>query len=251
MTIFYFTATGNSLAVAKSIGGTLVSIPQVIDSDDLHYIDDAIGVVFPIYRLAEPKMVRRFLGKAKFEADYLFAIGTYGNMSGAAMWNVQKQALKNGYHFHYVNDLLMVDNYLPMFEIDKQIARLPEKDTAQMTDKIANDIRQRKLMYAKATPASRTLTAVLDFAMPKNKNAPRYIVDDKCVTCGICAQVCPAHNITVSDKVNFDNNCEQCYACIHLCPHNAIHLKNEKSNKRWRNPNVSLSEIIDANNRGM
>lgn len=28
MKIFYFTATGNSLAVAKKIGGELISIPQ-------------------------------------------------------------------------------------------------------------------------------------------------------------------------------------------------------------------------------
>ena len=32
MTIFYFTATGNSLAVAKRIGDNLISIPQVIDN---------------------------------------------------------------------------------------------------------------------------------------------------------------------------------------------------------------------------
>jgi len=30
---------------------------------------------------------------------------------------------------------------------------------------------------------------------------------------------------------------------------NAIHLKNERSAKRWINPEVSLNEIIEANNR--
>jgi len=32
MTVFYFTSTGNSLTVAKAIGGELISIPQVINS---------------------------------------------------------------------------------------------------------------------------------------------------------------------------------------------------------------------------
>jgi flavodoxin len=54
MTIFYFTATGNSLSVAKSIAdetdGNLISIPQVIDSENFHYKDDAIGLVFPNMR---------------------------------------------------------------------------------------------------------------------------------------------------------------------------------------------------------
>ena len=49
MTIFYYTATGNSLAVVKHIGGTPISIPQIVDADDLHYKDDAIGIVFPLH----------------------------------------------------------------------------------------------------------------------------------------------------------------------------------------------------------
>ena len=57
MLIFYFTATGNSLAVAKRIGGNLISIPQVIDSQNLKYKDDAIGIVFPIYSLEPAKIV--------------------------------------------------------------------------------------------------------------------------------------------------------------------------------------------------
>jgi len=96
MTIFYFTATGNSLAVAKQIGGKLISIPQVIDSTDLNFKDDAIGIVFPIFWWNPPFMVRHFLDKFKFEADYLFAIGTYGSISGGAMSNLQKQVKEKG-----------------------------------------------------------------------------------------------------------------------------------------------------------
>jgi hypothetical protein len=35
---------------------------------------------------------------------------------------------------------------------------------------------------------------------------------------------------------------------VHLCPQNALHLKNEKSGERWRNPDISLAEITRANN---
>jgi MinD superfamily P-loop ATPase len=53
----------------------------------------------------------------------------------------------------------------------------------------------------------------------------------------------------VEDSVSFQNQCEGCLACLHLCPQNALHLKNEKSEKRWRNPDVTLEEIISANSR--
>ncbi|SPW87228.1 Uncharacterised protein [Enterococcus faecium] len=35
MTILYFTATGNSLYVAKRLGGKLISIPQMIKENNM------------------------------------------------------------------------------------------------------------------------------------------------------------------------------------------------------------------------
>ena len=252
MIIFYLTSTGNSLAVAKRIDGNLISIPQVIDSGNLQYKDDIIGLIFPIYSLEAPKMVRRFLEKAKLEAEYTFAIGTYGNMPGAAMLNIQKWAKERGFHFDYTASLLMVDNYLSVFEIDDQIAKLPEKRTEEMTTKIVEDIHNRKHLQATASLGARAITSALrlfDNKVYNGKQGRGYIINEKCNKCGVCATVCPVGNITVTDKVQFSDQCTGCLGCVHLCPQNAIHLKNEKSAKRWRNPEVSLKEIIDANNR--
>jgi len=250
MTTFYFTATGNSLAIAKYIGGTLVSIPQVVDSENLHYKDDAIGVVFPIYGWTTPNMVRKFLDKAKFEADYIFAIGTYGNMPGAAMMNLQKLARKNGSRFDYVNHLLMLDNFLPIFEMGAQVKKLPSKKIDENTARIVDDINNRRRRKAKTSLGTRALSAMVGIMMNSpEKKAQEYIVNSQCNKCGTCAKVCPATNIAVTDNVCFSANCEWCMACLHLCPQNALRLKNEKSDKRWRHPEVSLKEIIEANNR--
>ena len=249
MTVFYFTATGNCLSVAKRIGGILISIPQIIDSDNLYYKDDVIGIVFPIYVLKTPKIIDRFLSKVKFEADYTFAIGTYGNLPGAAMMNLQKQALENGERFDYVNHLLMVDNYLPMFEMDFQIRKLPQKRIEENMSIILEDIQNRKHNQMKSSLAMRILTAMMKSRTVSDGYAKNYSVNSWCDKCGVCANVCPVKNIALTDKVGFSDHCEGCMACIHLCSKNAIHLKNERSYKRWRNPDVPLKEIIDANNR--
>jgi len=249
MTIFYFTATGNSLAVAKRIGGTLISIPKVIDSVDIHYKDDVIGVVFPVYWWNLPKLVRRFFDKVSFEADYVFAISTYGSMASGEMVSLQKQAKKNGYRFDYTNHVLMLDNYLPAFDMSSQINKLPKKRVAECIDEIIADINIRKSTNTKANIIKRLMTAAMVRIFAPSKNACKYIVNDRCNQCGVCAQVCPAKNITVADRVGFNVYCEGCLACLHLCPQNAIHLKNEKSDMRWRNPEVSLKDIIEANNR--
>lgn len=249
MTVFYYTATGNSLAVAKRVGGNLISIPQVMDAPEKQYKDDVIGVVFPIFSLAPPPMVQTFLEKVVLHADYTFAIGTYGNAPGACMVNLQNFVKKHGYHFDYANDLFMLDNFLPVFEVGAEVKKLPSKKVDEKLALILADIQKRTPRQAGASLPSKAITSALKLMPSPEKNAQKYIVNDSCTKCGVCATACPAKNIRVTDAVKFSDHCEGCLACVHICPQNAIHLKNEKSEKRWRNPEVTVSEIVAANNR--
>lgn len=81
------------------------------------------------------------------------------------------------------------------------------------------------------------------------KHHERFFVEtDKCVSCGICKKVCPIDNITLEKgRPVIHSECIRCGACTHNCPKNAIRYKGEKSSSKYRNANVSLSEIIDAN----
>lgn len=255
MTIFYFTSTGNCLAVAKKIGNgktKLISIPQVVSKPDLAFADDVIGVVFPIYGFGLPKMVKKFLETAKLQGSYMFAIGTYGNLPGACMMNVQRLAELHGYKFDYAESLLMVDNYLPGFNINDQIAKLPEKRVDENLARIIADIQNRKTLDATVGIGWRVMTAMIkrgENLLVNGKQGQRYEVNQNCNHCGTCSKVCPAGNITVSDHVIFADQCEGCLGCVHLCPKNAIHLRHEKNAVRWCNPDVSLKEMISANNR--
>ena len=75
-----------------------------------------------------------------------------------------------------------------------------------------------------------------------------YTVNKDSIRCGICAKVCPANNITVSeDGVHFSNHCEVCYACLHNCPQHAIHMPLEAGTMQFRNEHVTLNDIVNAN----
>ena len=122
MTVLYFTATGNSLYVAKQIGGNLVSMPKSVKDGRFRLCDDKIGMVFPIFNLSIPQYIKEFINKAKLESDYVFAVMSYGNFSGGAAGRLFKIASERGIHFSYINTILMTDNWLPMFFMEKQLA---------------------------------------------------------------------------------------------------------------------------------
>lgn len=252
MTILYFTSTGNCMQVAKHIGGNLLSIPQMIKENRYHFEDDTIGLVFPIYNVGLPKIVKRFIEKADWKADYSFAIGTYGAFSGAAMINLANLAGERGIKFDYMKELLTVDNYLPGFDMPDQIAKLPKKKTEENLKKIVSDIQARRTTSPKSAFFTRAVTAMLQGSLDRrlsDKTAHDFIVNEKCTRCGVCSKVCPTGNISVTDKVMFAEVCEVCLGCVHHCPQNAIHLKNEKSTARFCNKEVTLKEIQGANNQ--
>jgi hypothetical protein len=186
MTTFYFTSTGNCLAVAKKIGDTnraisnLISIPQIIGNLQPEYKDDVIGVIFPIYGFFMPKIVQKFLAETTLTADYTFAIGTYGNLPGACMCNTQKYALEHGNRIDYAESLLMVDNYLPGFEIKDQIAKLPQKNTEENLARIITDINARKTVSVTASLLWRFASAAIHLgekAFVNGKQAQNYMLE--------------------------------------------------------------------------
>lgn len=75
-----------------------------------------------------------------------------------------------------------------------------------------------------------------------------YKVNTDCTGCGVCGKVCPTDNIHIENgKPIFGERCISCLGCVQNCPFAAIYLEGEKSNTRYRNPHISLKEIIDAN----
>ena len=252
MTICYFTATGNCLYIARKVGGTLLSIPQMMLQDRIEVCDDAVGIVAPVYAGEMPMMVKTFLSRAEIKTDYFFFLYTYGMACGEAFAHVKKLCDEKGLTLSYINAIQMVDNYLPGFEMQNQIDTLPQKDVEGQIVRIIHDIKTRAETLVKITPAVKAKMAMLRKMLAnrilRGDTAKGYIVTDQCIQCGICAKVCPANNITVTESgVTFADRCEVCYACLHNCPKNAIHMREEKSSVRFRNEHISLSDIIEAN----
>ena len=248
----YFTATGNCLYVARRIGGDLLSIPQLMRQDEIVIEDDAVGVVAPVYAVEMPMMVKAFIEKASIKTDYFFFVYTYGMGYAEAFTHVAVAAEKAGLPLAYINAVQMVDNYIPFFDMQEQIDTLPEKDVEGQIERVAHDIAERKVQQVTVTQENLDEMARWSrehaAGILRKDTALDYTVNGDCNRCGICAKVCPADNIAVTeDGVHFSDKCEVCYACLHNCPQTAIHMPVEAGTKRFRNDCVTLADIVRAN----
>lgn len=155
-TMLYFTGTGNCLYVARQLGGTdaeLLSIPQLMKHKKFEIEADEIGIVYPIYGHMPPNMVRRFIQKAQLKADYLFAVLTYGNRkcNAVEIWDdISRQA---GKRFDYINTLIMVDNWLPNFDMNEQV--LIDKHIPKNLQKITADLNSQRRWHEPVTEEER------------------------------------------------------------------------------------------------
>lgn len=252
--VFYFTATGNSLYAAKQFDEKPVSIAQAIHDEQPVYQTEKIGIVCPVFGHEVPALVREFLERSVFQTPYFYMILTYGNRHGGAAELAKKLLEEMGIHASYINVLLMVDNFLPAFDMNDQI-RIDKKVDDQIR-KIQEDIRNDRQYIAPVTEKDRAAHQeylARRAKMPHGTFANLYRITENCIGCEICAKVCPKHCFTIIKQrsVWHSEYCLTCMACIHACPMMAIQMNMPEKNPtaRYRNEHISICEIVDANNQ--
>ena len=267
--IFYFTGTGNCLYIARQLAGAdteLLSIPQMVKRGKYEFEADEIGIVYPIYGHMPPYMVRQFIQKARLKAGYRFAVLTYGARKCDAVEIWDRISRKAGNAFDYIGTIVMVDNWLPNFDMNEQIKI--DKHIPENLQKITADIGGRRHWHEPVTEEERQqhqgfmqrsgLDPEVGFLMKSEKC---FTVTDACIDCGICTYVCPRGNYELTSKgVGISGDCEFCFASIQNCPQRASQFRKSEDasfpdgteknpNARYRNEHISLMYLKLANNQ--
>lgn len=248
--IYFFTGTGNSLNAAKNIAEALPDCELVAICKDTPLEVPAgcerIGFVFPDYAGGLPKMVEDFIHNMKLpnQGDtYVFAVATYGGNAGGVIAQAGEQLKRRNWQLHYGATILSYPNAVTLYPMVKLVGfftRRARRSTKRVAEKIVS--KQRTTIPVLKESAQKRHE---NFMARIHDSDSGYQVNDDCISCGICAGVCPAKNITINDgKPIFHHQCECCMACIQHCPKRAINYKNKtQKRRRYTHPDVGHQTI--------
>jgi ferredoxin len=254
--IYYFTGTGNSLAAARKIAAVLgdcelVPVALLQNTQEITPAAERVGIVCPVYFSGLPVMVAEFAGHLDLsQATYVFAVVTFGG-SGASsalrqLDSIIRKRRDRGLDAGFM--VKMPGNYILMYSspAGKKQENILARADAEL-DGIAAALNRCESRILPSSFLADLVHALMypRFAAHVHDNDRKFSVNENCTSCGICAAICPAANIELTDgRPVWKHHCEVCCGCIHLCPAGAIQAgPGTTSRLRYRNPSVSIGDL--------
>jgi ferredoxin len=248
--IYFFTGTGNSLWAAKEIAAKLTDCDVVAIRRNMDMTVpvglERLGFVFPTYGWAQPLMVADFLRSAVFPAQggtYAFAVTTCGGLPFNAIPQAGILLAEKGVRLNYGASIRMYRNSVLHYKMRQDAGKEAAKSAKRAAPIIDDIVNKREKRIGKLNNFLFRLHVDYMKGIPETWRG--YQVSGECVSCGLCAAVCPAKNITMKDgKPEFQHSCEGCVACIQHCPKRAIDYKDVTQNRgRYAHPQIKPAEI--------
>ena len=246
--IYYFTGTGNSMAAADffalRMGEERKDMAEAMKKRDFSCCigeNETLGLVFPVYYWGLPTAVVNFLSKLKLsgKTPYVWAVITCGSGIGAADKQLKAVAERFGIRVNAVFSLVMPDNFVPMFRAPKeeQVKEILKKADKRMEEILA--ALQKREKGEESGMKELMLSASMQALYRNGRKTDKFTVDETCVGCGLCGQICPAGAIRLEDgkPVWKKAQCVLCMGCLNRCPAQAIQYgKRSRKNGRYVHP---------------
>jgi len=253
-TIFYFSATGNSLEIARKIAkelGDCAIKPMAAQApgEPAGGPGEYVGFIFPVFYNGLPRLVKRFVERLALNPEtYCFAIANSGGTRANSLGMLEDILSEKGIRLWYAEEVKMPGNYIvghqaPSSEKVRGILDAAAEKVAKAARAIAGG--ERKPVIRKAELWSK-ITNRSFLYKNINKWDGAFLTTGKCTGCGLCAEVCPVCNIKMEGRRPvWLHNCERCLACIHWCPCETIEYgKKTAGHRRYHNPNIKIEDII-------
>lgn len=255
--IYYFSGTGNSLAIALSIAKKIpdTTVEPIINLNNNGHILESyekIGFVYPCYYVHPPKLVTDIIKNVLiYKKQKIFLVVTFAGKYGYSLSDmISYLDCKTNYSIQGFSVRMPGSHILGYPAFPKSLQQILFNKSKRKIDKIVYQI-QNDL----PTRLKESSFLEKQFSKVKSKKLMRFnemgtlfSVMDNCNKCGTCAKICPLNNINISSlTVNWGNHCQQCMACIQWCPRNAItYPKISPKRMRYHHPDIKVRQMINS-----
>lgn len=253
--IFFFSGTGNSLWVAKTLSERLaeplISIADEQKSGKMEFrytlrTAERVLFVYPVHSWGPAVSVLRFIARLSltgYTGQPFYSVCTCGDDCGYTSDMIRKALEKRGFSLTAGYSVTMPNNYIlmPGFDVDtKEVEQRKLQEAPARMARIVEAIEKRNVLSLYHTGnlpflKSRVVNPLFaHFALGRNA----FRVTDRCISCGLCESICPTGTILLKEgKPVWADTCVQCVACIHRCPVRAIEYGNGTVKKgRYQHP---------------
>ena len=247
--ILFFSGCGNSKYVANELARLTDDSLRFIDPKESNPVielrpDEPLGVVCPVYAWAVPRLVSDYLNRLAINVKpaYTYLACTCGDNVGRTPERFAKVLKARDINLDAAFSFVMPETYinLPGFNLhsDENAARKIDavrERLPQVAEKIMRRAKIVDVVRGKMPLFNTYVTNPLFYGLLITDK--KFSVNDRCISCGLCAEVCPLGNITMSGdyadpagsvkqglRPLWHGNCTNCMACYHHCPNNAIHF---------------------------
>ena len=231
--------------------------------------NERLGFVFPVHGWRVPKLVREFICKMKIQREpsdatggnkakaddclknrpFAYCVCTAGDSIGLTIENLNEVISQNPSlqalgitEVSSSYSLIMPESYigLPFMDVDPKEREIRKKENAaQELAVVCEEIFDRKEDISRLVkgPIPWFFTKVVGgfFENVLITDKRFHVEKDRCVKCGICANVCPVGDIKGGHGEYpvwlHHKDCLTCFTCYHHCPHHAIEFGNQTQKK--------------------
>lgn len=259
--IFYFTATGNSLAAAQAIAketdDILVDIGAAYKYKDFDFTleqGEQLGFVFPTYAWTTPPLIDAFINRAQFRTGnretfapaYCFVVISCGAFVGNTAKAFAERLLEQqGINVDASFSIKSVGNCTYLYAPAQGERRQQLLASAEVEGvRVARRIAAQEHVHAERRNPLGILFSSFTNREEKPRSTKEFYALPTCISCGQCADLCPTNTITLIEGTPrwTELGCTQCLACLHRCPVNAIQY-GKKTEMRGRYVNPVLANV--------
>lgn len=239
--IHYFSGTGNTHHAATVMQHTLEQAGMQVSLINMEHGShpalsnaDVHVIMFPLYALAAPAIVRRYLKQLPQGAGARMAVvsiqgdseHTVGHVY-QALDQMKRMLTRQGYSVFLTQSVGYPVNWVQFFnppppEAQQQIIARGDERIKQLA---ASLLAGQEQFYACAW--GHRLWSWSTWAMfttiGRRFLGKLFIADHRCNACGKCVKICPVQAIKLVKSIpRWNYQCENCQRCINICPQQAI-----------------------------